>query len=201
MTSARPSPFGLGWPNVLSVSRVLLVPVIVVLLLVRTRVALDAAAAVFAAGALTDFLDGYLARRFQTASRTGQWLDPLADKLLVTAPIVVLTAQGRFPLWAAVLILAREALVVGLRIYLGTRGRGMPASGTAKLKTLAQLAAIALSILPLGAGWSNVTLAVVIVAVVLTVYTGAEYAIRASGWRRATGAGPARPAPAEERHG
>jgi CDP-diacylglycerol--glycerol-3-phosphate 3-phosphatidyltransferase len=125
----------------------------------------------------------------------------LADKLLVAAPVVVLTSQGRFPLWAAVLILAREALVVGLRIYLGTRGRGMPASATAKLKTLLQLAAITLSILPLGAAWSGTRLTVVIVAVVMTVYTGAEYAARAVGSLRTGGGGSGRRAHAEERPG
>jgi CDP-diacylglycerol--glycerol-3-phosphate 3-phosphatidyltransferase len=201
MGAPRPFPLGLGWPNLLSVSRVLLIPVLVLLLLARTPVALDVAAAVFAAGALTDVLDGYLARRFRTSSRTGQWLDPLADKLLVGVPVLVLTGQGRFPLWAAVLILAREALVVGLRIYLGTRGRGMPASGTAKLKTLLQLAAITLSILPLGPAWSGATLTVVIAAVVMTVYTGAEYAARATGWLRRNRAGSGRRASAEEGRG
>jgi CDP-diacylglycerol--glycerol-3-phosphate 3-phosphatidyltransferase len=138
-----------------------------------------AAAAVFAVGAWTDLLDGYLARRWEISSRTGAWLDPLADKLLVGAPIVTLTAVGRFPLWAAVVILVREALVTGIRIYLGSRGTGMPASRIAKWKTLVQLTAIFLYILPLPDAWSVPKLTVLTIAAALTVITGADYLVAA----------------------
>jgi CDP-diacylglycerol--glycerol-3-phosphate 3-phosphatidyltransferase len=150
---------------------------VLVLLLVARRDATDIVAGViFAVGAWTDLLDGYLARRWEIASPTGAWLDPLADKLLVGAPIVTLVALDRFPLWAAILILAREALVTGIRIYLGRRGTGMPASRAAKFKTMTQLTAIFLYILPLSAAWSGTKLTVLILAVVLTLATGADYA-------------------------
>jgi CDP-diacylglycerol---glycerol-3-phosphate 3-phosphatidyltransferase len=161
------------------VLRVLLVPILVLLILARERSASYAAAAVFAVGAFTDGVDGYLARRFAAVTRTGQWLDPLADKLLVSAPVLTLTALGRFPVWAAATIVVRELGVSGLRIWLGLRGRAMPASGPAKLKTILQLSAIALYILPLGPGANDVKLGLLVAAVVLTVATGVDYSVKA----------------------
>ena len=190
------TPLGLGWPNILSVFRILLVPVLVALLLARRDPTDIAAAAVFAVGATTDLLDGYLARRWGISTRTGQWLDPLADKLLVAAPVVTLTVIHRFPLLAAIVILAREVLVTGLRVYLGSRGRGMPASWVAKLKTAFQLLAILLYILPLPDGFRAAKLTVLVVAVALTVLTGADYSLRARGLARA-----AEPSRAEEHGG
>ncbi len=172
-----------------SVLRVLVVPILILLLLTRDRTASYVAAGVFAGAALTDGVDGYLARRFASITRTGQWLDPLADKLLVSAPVLVLAAQGRFPVWAAVVIVARELGVSGLRVWLGLRGRAMPASAAAKLKTTFQLVAITLYILPLGPAASGVKLGLLIAAVVLTVATGADYAVRAFRPRRKATAG------------
>ncbi len=159
----------------MSAARVLLVPVLVLLLLEGGRVASYVAAGVFAVGALTDGVDGYLARRYQAITRTGQWLDPLADKLLVSAAAITLSVPGRFPVWATVLIVVRELGLVGLRIYSGLRGRSMPASRAAKLKTAFQLAAITLYILPLGSGANGIRLGVLIPAVILTLATGADY--------------------------
>ena len=154
-------------------------PVIVWLMVLQTRSASVVAAAVFVMGALTDGLDGYLARRWDTSTKTGQWLDPLADKALVAAPVITLTVQGLFPLWAAVLILAREIGIALLRVVLGTRGRSMPATWPAKVKTVLQLAAITMYILPLGTWADGVKLAVLVVAVALTVVTGVQYAVQA----------------------
>ncbi len=159
-------------------------PVLFFLLIAQTDTADLIAAAVFAVGAWTDLLDGYLARRWEVSTSTGAWLDPLADKLLVGVPIVTLAALGRFPLWAAVVILLREVVVTGLRIYLGSKGKGMPASRAAKWKTLAQLTAIFLYILPLADAWSTVQLVVLVVAVILTVGTGVDYVVSAVRWNR-----------------
>jgi CDP-diacylglycerol--glycerol-3-phosphate 3-phosphatidyltransferase len=175
------------------------VPVLVALLLVRHDATDVFAAIVFAVGGWTDLLDGYLARRWKVSTPTGAWLDPLADKLLVGAPVITLVALGRFPVWAAVIILAREVAVTGIRIYLGTRGRGMPASGIAKWKTLAQLLAIFLYILPLSDAWSPLQLTVLIVAVALTVYTGIDYLVTAMRWVRAPSDAPPPPPARTER--
>jgi CDP-diacylglycerol---glycerol-3-phosphate 3-phosphatidyltransferase len=163
-----------------SVLRASLVPLLVVLLLARDRTASYVAAAVFVAGAATDGLDGYLARRYASTTRTGQWLDPLADKIFVSAPVLTLAALGEFPVWAAVLIVFREISISLLRVILGMRGLGMPASPAAKLKTTLQLAAITLYILPLGPSWHSARLGLLIAAVVLTVATGLQYAVRAA---------------------
>ncbi len=163
-------------------------PVLVVLIVVDTTASNVAAAVIFAVGAWTDLLDGYLARRWSISSRTGAWLDPLADKLLVGAPVITMAVLDRFPIWAAAVILVREVVVTGLRIVLGRRGHSMPASRLAKWKTFAQLTAIFLYILPLTGWLVNVRLPVLIVAVVLTVYTGIDYVVAAA--RRGVSDGP-----------
>jgi CDP-diacylglycerol--glycerol-3-phosphate 3-phosphatidyltransferase len=168
-------PLGLGWPNLVSVGRVALIPVLVALILVDTHASADAAAAVFVLGAASDGLDGWLARRHQMKTATGAWLDPLSDKLFVAAPIVALTLLGRFPIWAAIAIIGREVAVSVLRWRLDVRAVSMPASQLAKWKTVSQLAAVLLYLLPLGSGADPWKLAAVIVAVALTLYSGAEY--------------------------
>ncbi len=165
----------------ISAGRIFLVPVIVGLLAAGTTASRIAAAGVFVAGAATDGLDGYLARRWNTSTRTGQWLDPLADKALVAAPIVTLVAQGAFPLWAAVLILGRELAIAALRVFLGSRGRSMPASLPAKVKTVLQLVAITLYVLPLGPAAGGLRFAALLAAVAFTVATGLQYLAAAFG--------------------
>jgi CDP-diacylglycerol--glycerol-3-phosphate 3-phosphatidyltransferase len=150
----------------------------VALVVSRSDTAAVAAGAVFVAGALTDGLDGYLARRYSGATRIGQWLDPLADKILVTAPIVAMTAIGTFPMWATAIIVLREFAVSLLRAWLGTRGVGMPASPWGKVKTAAQMVLVPLYLLPLdGAG--TVRLTALWLAVVLTVWSGVDYFVKA----------------------
>lgn len=152
----------------------------------RSDPAAVTAAAVFVFGALTDGLDGYLARRYEGATRIGQWLDPLADKILVTAPIVAMTAIGSFPLWATVIVVLREFAVSLLRAWLGSRGIGMPASPWGKVKTAVQMVLVPLYLLPLR-DVDAVRLSVLWLAVVLTVWSGVDYFLKAA--RRA----PTRP--------
>src|SRR5205823_4968121 len=113
-------------------------------------------------------------------TRTGAWLDPLSDKLLIAAPIITLTALGDFPIWGAVAILAREAVVTALRVARGTRGTSMPASRAAKVKTVAQLLAVFLYILPLSEDWDPIRLTVLGVAVAITLYSGLGYFVGAN---------------------
>jgi len=160
---------------VVSVLRILLTPVLVVLILAQRRETSYLAAGLFALGALTDGVDGYIARRNASVTRTGQWLDPLADKLLVCAPCITMAALGTFPLWATVIIVAREVAISILRAVRGFRGHPMPASKGAKVKTLFQLVAITLYLLPLGSWADPLRLTVLIVAVILTVLTGLDY--------------------------
>jgi CDP-diacylglycerol--glycerol-3-phosphate 3-phosphatidyltransferase len=174
--SRRHDPFGFGWPNVVSVVRILLIPVVVLLIIRDTEPARWLAAVVFTAGAASDFLDGYLARLYQMKTPTGAWLDPLSDKLFVAVPAVVLSLRGEFPWWATAVIVAREVAVTWLRWRLDQGGGvSMPASRVAKLKTASQLAAIGLSIAPLPPAWDATVLVITAIAVVLTLYSGWEY--------------------------
>jgi CDP-diacylglycerol---glycerol-3-phosphate 3-phosphatidyltransferase len=173
-------PLGLGWANLISVARIVLAPVLVVLVLSEARTGAYLAAALFVVGAVSDGVDGYLARRYETTSRLGQWLDPLADKILVTAPIVALTVVGRFPVWAALVIAVREFAVSLLRAWLGTRDRSLPASWWGKLKTAAQMLVVPLYLLPdLGPGVEDLRFGVLVVAVALTIWSGIDYFARA----------------------
>jgi CDP-diacylglycerol--glycerol-3-phosphate 3-phosphatidyltransferase len=175
-SEVRHDPFGFGWPNVVSVVRIALIPVIAWLIALNTTGARWAAAVIFTIGAASDFLDGYLARRHAMTTATGAWLDPLSDKLFVAVPAIVLSLRGEFPWWATLVIVTRELAVTWLRWRLDQRGGvSMPASKVAKTKTVTQLFAIGMTIAPLPQGWNPVVLAVTIVAVVLTLYSGIEY--------------------------
>lgn len=167
--------------------RILLAPVLVVLVLSEGDAAASIAAAVFVFGAFTDGLDGYLARRYSGATTIGQWLDPLADKILVSAPVIALSVVGGFPVWAAVVIVGRELAVSLLRAYLGTRGVGMPASIWGKAKTAVQMVLVPLYLLPLGDGADAAKRVVLALAVALTLWSGLDYFMGAG--RRAR-AGP-----------
>lgn len=134
------------------------------------------AAFVFAFAAATDAVDGWLARRLQLVSGLGQFLDPLADKLLVGTALVPLAADGRLPWWAVVVILTREFLVgVVFRVWLALSGRALPASRIGKVKTITQIVAVLL-LTSLDPG-SAVALAVLYAAVVLTVVSGIFYVV------------------------
>jgi CDP-diacylglycerol--glycerol-3-phosphate 3-phosphatidyltransferase len=170
-------PLGLGWPNVLSIGRIVLIPAVVVLLLSDRPATRWLAFAVFVVGALSDLLDGYLARRQSMKTATGAWLDPLSDKLLVIVPALVLSALAEFPWWATIVIVLREVAVSLLRWRLDRRGISMPASRTAKAKTLSQVIAVAMSISPLDPSLDPVVTAVIAIAVVLTITSGLEYVV------------------------
>ncbi|MDP9119022.1 MAG: CDP-diacylglycerol--glycerol-3-phosphate 3-phosphatidyltransferase [Actinomycetota bacterium] len=168
-------PLGLGWPNVLSLGRIGLIPIVVVLLATDRAETRWLALLVFAVGALSDLADGYLARRHSMTTSVGAWLDPLSDKLFVIVPAVALTVQGDFPWWATAAIVLREVAVSLLRWRLDQRGVSLPASRAGKAKTFSQISAVGLSIAPLPSGFDPLVLAVIVIAVVLTVISGIEY--------------------------
>ncbi len=163
-------------PNWITVARIVLIPVFLVLAYGDTTGAAVAAFVVFLVASLSDYVDGYLARRNDRISRLGKFLDPLADKLLVGAALVVLVAQRAFPLWAAVAIALRELAVQLLRTQIVSGGRDMPASPAAKAKTSLQIAMVSWWLLPFEVGalhW------VLMVAALLTTYwSGLEYFLR-----------------------
>jgi CDP-diacylglycerol--glycerol-3-phosphate 3-phosphatidyltransferase len=166
--------FPLNVPNVLTLLRILLVPVLVVALLSATPNGSALAAAVFALAAVTDGLDGYIARSRKDITTFGKVMDPIADKLLIAAALITLVGLHHVAAWVAMVIIAREFAVSGLRVAAGQQGVVIPASPLGKLKTVTQVAAI-LAVIATGdhgAWWAQ---ALLYVAVLVTVVSGADY--------------------------
>ena len=163
-------------PNTLTMLRIVTVPVIVVALLDETPNGDVIAAALFALAALTDGLDGYIARRRGDVTTFGKLMDPLADKLLVVAALIALVSLNRLAAWVAMVIIARELAVTGLRSLAAERGVVVSASWMGKAKTALQVAAIVALIV-----WDPTPAAVdvlVYIAVAATVVSGADYFVR-----------------------
>jgi CDP-diacylglycerol--glycerol-3-phosphate 3-phosphatidyltransferase len=165
--------FPLNLPNFLTVLRILAVPVVVVALLDETPNGDALAAAVFALAAVTDGLDGYFARSRGAVTTFGKLMDPLADKLLIVAALISLVSLDRLAAWVAMVIIARELAITGLRAVAAERGIVISASWLGKVKTGLQIAAvfalIAADPAPLAVD------ILVYVAVAMTVISGADY--------------------------
>jgi CDP-diacylglycerol--glycerol-3-phosphate 3-phosphatidyltransferase len=165
-------------------ARILLVPVVMGLVLLGPdhSAAYTLAAAIFSLAAATDFVDGYLARRWAQATTFGSFLDTTADKLLVSGALIALVDVGRASSWIAIVIIGRELLILGFRGVVAADGTVFPPSIWGKLKTNVQFAAILLAILrwdrPLGPllldEWA------MLVAAVVTVMSAVEYLTRFS---------------------
>lgn len=166
--------FPLNLPNLLTLLRILLVPVLVVALTEEIENGSTIAAAVFVVASLSDGLDGYIARSRQSITTFGKVMDPVADKLLIAAALLSLVSLDRLDAWVAMVIVAREFAVSGLRIAAGQQGVVIPASGLGKVKTIVQSAAVlALIAAPdAGAAWVQ---ALVYLMVLATAVSGADY--------------------------
>jgi CDP-diacylglycerol---glycerol-3-phosphate 3-phosphatidyltransferase len=168
----------------LTYARIALVPVVMALVLAADRRAYAAplAAAIFVVAAVTDFLDGYLARRWGATTVLGSFLDTTADKLLVAGVLIALVAVERASAWAATVIIGRELLIMGLRGLVASEGTVMPPSIWGKLKANVQFAAIVLAILDPGVelGPWSVAVWAMAVASFVTVMSAAEYIARYS---------------------
>ena len=165
-------------PNRLTLYRIGSIPVLIVLLLFSNKVCTFLAAIVFSAASVTDLLDGLIARRRGLESTLGKFLDPLADKLLVSAALMMLIPHGRVPAWIAFVIIGREIAVTGLRAILSERGVVMGADKLGKYKTGFQIAAI----IPLLIHYTYFDIDFHIIgkvflwiALMLTVWSGAMY--------------------------
>ena len=169
-------------PNLLTLSRILAIPVVVATFYLDGDSARWFCCALFSAACITDWLDGHMARRWEQQSEIGRFLDPIADKLLVSATLFMLTATGRLPtdaLLPALVILCREILVSGLREYLAGLRVGVPVSRLAKWKTFIQMMAIGWLIVG-NAGWHVLPVAAIgatllWIAAILTLVTGYDY--------------------------
>jgi CDP-diacylglycerol--glycerol-3-phosphate 3-phosphatidyltransferase len=178
----------LNLPNLLTLGRIGAVPILAVLLFFDSREAGFWAAMVFSAAAVTDWLDGYLARKWEVITVLGKFLDPLADKLIVMAALIMLVPLGRVPAWAVLLILAREMIVTGLRSIASSEGIVIAASSLGKYKTIFQMVAIIGLLFHydyywlFGLEWElfhvnmhNFGMFFFYVALVMTVWSGADY--------------------------
>ncbi len=170
-------------PNLLTYGRILAIPALVACFFVTGDWGRWTAMWIFIAAGVSDFLDGYLARAWEQQSAIGRMLDPVADKLIVSAALMMLAADGTiagWSLWAGVIILCREILVSGLREFLGTLSVSMPVTRLTKWKTVLQMVAIGF-LLAGSAGdkiWPYTTqfgLTLLWIAAILTLYTGYDY--------------------------
>ena len=185
-------------PNVLTLCRIAAIPVIVALVAWRTSIGDLLACIVFSAAGITDYLDGHLARTRRQTSDLGRMLDPIADKLLVGATLMLLAGQDRLSAWGlypAIVILLREILVSGLREHLAGLRVGLPVTQLAKWKTGVQMGALGTLLAGddtaarLGLGWlpvSSIGEAMLWAAAALTLWTGWDYLL--TGLRHSTGA-------------
>lgn len=158
----------------ITIIRVALIPLIVLLMYLPGQVAAIAAIILFIVASVSDFVDGYIARKYNQVSTFGMFLDPLADKFLVISVMLVLVERGIFPGWAAFVVIARELAVTSLRLFAVEKDRVIAAANSGKLKTAFTMPALVVMMLPvLLPTWLINALWVVIL--LLTLYSGWEY--------------------------
>ena len=168
-------------PNTLTLFRIVSAPVIVILLLMPNRFTALVAGLIFSAAAITDYFDGYLARRYGLVSNLGKVMDPVADKLLVSSSFIMLVHHGWIPAWIACIIIGRELAITGLRNIVAEKGLDVSASNLGKYKTGFQIAAA----IPLLIHYPFIGLNVQAIgtlflwaALIFTIWSGAYYFIK-----------------------
>ena len=172
-------------PNTLSLVRVFLAPLVLLFLSLRIETPMPflpdvswgeaIAAIVFIIASITDFFDGYIARRDKLVTTLGKFIDPLADKVLVISAMLALIELNRVPAWIVMVIITREFVVTGLRLVAAAEGVVIAASKGGKLKTVCQIIALIMLILNIPYG-----MLVMWVAMILTVWSGMDYLIKGS---------------------
>ncbi|MHB8058209.1 MAG: CDP-diacylglycerol--glycerol-3-phosphate 3-phosphatidyltransferase [Desulfuromonadaceae bacterium] len=178
-------------PNILTMTRIATIPLLAILLMSPSRSAGFWAAVLFAIASVTDWLDGYLARRMGIVTVFGKFLDPIADKLIVMAVLIMILPFDRVPAWMVLVILGREIIITGLRGIASTEGIVIQASDLGKFKTIFQLVAIIGLTLHYNYSWffgiqhplltvdmHNVGMFFLWIATILTIWSGVDYLIR-----------------------
>lgn len=172
------APGDLNLANLLTLSRILVSPIFVYLLRDLRGNRKHLAAMLFALAGLTDYLDGQVARKRGMVTRLGQFLDPLADKVYTSTALIMLAFTGRVKRWVPAVIIGREVVITGFRVYANRQGVSVPATRIAKLKTNAQILAIVLLMLDFRISDSDRHEDVAVwLAVILTVYSGLDYIV------------------------
>lgn len=161
--------------------RIAMVPVFMVLMLLDFTFSNYAALAVFIIASVTDAVDGYIARRYNQVTDFGKFIDPLADKLLVTSALLIFIELGQMPSWVAMLIITREFAVTGLRLVAANSNRVIAAGMSGKIKTVSSIIAICVMLTPLHLleiGPMTLNWICVLVMVATTLWSGVEYFVR-----------------------
>lgn len=174
-------------PNLLSLSRVFLAPLVMVFLAVRGQfgtllgenIGDILAGVVFIVASITDAVDGYVARKRGIVTNLGKFIDPLADKILVVAALISLVELQRLPAWIVVIIVSREFIVSGVRMVAAAEGVVIAASAGGKAKTIAQIVAIVMMIFEM-----PLAMPVMWVAMLLTVWSGLDYLVKSKDFFR-----------------
>ena len=159
----------------ITVARIVLIPVVLALMYWDFPGHMYCALAVFILASLSDFVDGYIARHCNQVSNFGKFMDPLADKLLVISVMLVYLDWGYIPAWAAIIVVARELAVTGLRLIAVEGGKVIAAAWSGKIKTASTMVGFCLMMLPVP---ELVITICWIVVVLTTVYSGVEYFIK-----------------------
>lgn len=164
-------------PNKLTVLRVLMIPFFVVFMLVDIVPGMDKwiALIIFAAASLTDLLDGKIARKYNLVTNFGKFMDPLADKLLVSSAMICLVEMGRLPAWIVIIIISREFIISGFRLVASDSGIVIAASYWGKFKTVFQMVMIIVMIMDLGSSFVMLETILIYIALILTVVSLIDY--------------------------
>ncbi len=167
-------------PNRLSILRILFIPIIVLFIASREDGLLLASCLLFIIAGITDGLDGYLARKMSLTSRLGLYLDPIADKLLVTSVLITLTYYHQVPLWVTLILVGREFLINGLRAFYAMEGIAIYPSSFGKIKTALQLIGIScllfnIAVEPIDRIIHQLGLAVIYGALFFSIYSAIKY--------------------------
>jgi CDP-diacylglycerol--glycerol-3-phosphate 3-phosphatidyltransferase len=170
-------------PNAITMLRIGIIPVLFFLLLSPGPTGSLVIACIFVIAALTDLLDGYIARRYQIVTTMGKFLDPIADKLVVNTAMILMLPLGRIPAWIVAIIIIRDFTVDGIRTIASSEGIIIQSSRLAKQKTLCQVVAVTALMIHypfLGADAHLVGMAILYLALFLTIYSGMDYLVKFS---------------------
>ena len=166
-------------PNKLTILRVVLVPAFVIFMHIPGEWGRWAALAVFIIASLTDTADGYIARKYNLVTDFGKFMDPLADKLLVSAAMICLIIKGLLPAWIVIVIISREFIISGFRLIAAEKGIVIAASWWGKIKTVVQMVMICALLINAGAVWFKVLEQILIyAALILTIVSLVDYIIK-----------------------
>ena len=165
-------------PNKLTMFRVVLIPVFIVVLmsgLIAEPASRYIAVVIFCVASFTDYLDGHIARKYNLVTNFGKFMDPLADKLLVSAAMICMIELGMLPAWVVIIIISREFIITGFRLIAAEGGLVSAASWWGKIKTVTQMAMIILMLLGVNKVIGTI---LVVLATIFTVVSGVDYIVK-----------------------